>query len=243
MGVSHSGLPAEGRQPSTGLSRWTTRLSAKTTDQTMDRRRFLRAGFVASAASLWPHRSRKAGARADPRAENVLIAYLTRTGNTKAVAEIIREEVEGTMVRIELETPYPENYDEIASQVDRENETGYLPPLKTNVEDIQSYDAVFLGFPTWDMQLPPPMKSFLRDHDLSGRTVIPFNTNGGYGVGNSFRTVDDLCPGAEILDGFSTRGGLERDGVYLAIRGERREEVHAEVADWLERIQRTQPVD
>lgn len=209
----------------------------------MDRRRFLRTGFVATAASLWPHRPRKAGARADPRVENVLIVYLTRTGNTKAVAEIIREELGGKMVSIELETPYPENYDKIVSQVDRENETGYLPPLKTNVEDIQGYDAVFLGFPTWDMQLPPPMKSFLHDHDLSGRTVIPFNTNGGYGVGSSFRTVDDLCPDSQILDGFSTRGGLERDGIYLAIKGKRREEVHAEVTDWLERIQMMQPVD
>jgi flavodoxin len=166
----------------------------------------------------------------------VLIVYLTRTGNTKAVAEIIREEVGGKMVRIELETPYPENYDEIVSQVDRENETGYLPPLKTSVEDIQRYDAVFLGFPTWDMQLPPPMKSFLHDRDLSGRTVIPFNTNGGYGVGSSFRTVEALCPESDILEGFSTRGGLERDGIYLAIKGERRKEVHADVTDWLERI-------
>lgn len=209
----------------------------------MDRRRFLRAGFAATATSLWAHRPRKAGAQAEPRAEHVLIVYLTRTGNTKAVAEIIREDVGGKMVSLDLETPYPENYDQIVSQVDRDNETGYLPPLKTNVEDIRRYDAVFLGFPTWDMQLPPPMKRFLHDHDLSGRTVIPFNTNGGYGVGSSFRTVDDLCPNSRVLDGFSTRGGLERDGVYLAIKGERREEVGADVADWLERIQMMHPTD
>ena len=178
-----------------------------------------------------------------PRAEDVLIVYLTRTGNTKAVAEIIRNEVGGTMVRVEPETPYPENYEKIVSQVDRENERGYVPPLETTVENIQSYDVVFLGFPTWDLQLPPPMKSFLHDHDLSGRTVIPFNTNGGYGVGSSFRTVDDLCPNSEIKEGFSTRGGLERDGIYLAIKGERRNEVHAEVTDWLKRIQMTQPID
>jgi len=147
------------------------------------------------------------------------------------------------MVRVEPETPYPENYEKIVSQVDRENERGYVPPLETTVENIQSYDVVFLGFPTWDLQLPPPMKSFLHDHDLSGRTVIPFNTNGGYGVGSSFRTVDDLCPNSEIKEGFSTRGGLERDGIYLAIKGERRNEVHAEVTDWLKRIQMTQPID
>ena len=209
----------------------------------MDRRRFLQAGVAATAATLWPHGAEETRVQAAPRAEDVLIVYLTRTGNTKAVAEIIRDEVGGTMVRVEPETPYPENYEQIVSQVDRENERGYVPPLKTQVEDIEEYDAVFFGFATWVMQLPPPMKSFLHDHDLSGRTVIPFNTNGGYGVGSSFRTVEELCPESDILEGFSTRGGLERDGIYLAIKGERRDEVHAEVRGWLERIQMTQPVD
>lgn len=209
----------------------------------MDRRRFLQAGLAATAASLWSPSTGEAGVQAEPRAENVLIVYLTRTGNTKAVAEIIREEVGGKMVSLELETPYPEDYDAIVSQVDRENERGYVPPLKTKIEDLGEYDAVFLGFPTWDMQLPPPMKSFLREHDLSGDRVIPFNTNGGYGVGSSFRTVEELCPESDILEGFSTRGGLERDGIHLAIKGKRRKEVRAEVTGWLERIQMTQPVD
>ncbi len=87
------------------------------------------------------------------------------------------------------------------------------------------------------MQLPPPMKTFLSEHDLGGQTVIPFNTNGGYGVGSSFQTIDDRCPDVDVREGFSTRGGLERDGVYLAIKEDRREEARAEVTDWLRRIQ------
>ena len=168
---------------------------------------------------------------------NILILYLTRTRNTRAVAEIIHQEVGGTVVEVEPATPYPEDYDAIVAQVDEENESGYAPPLESNIENVQDYDTVFFGFPTWDMQLPPPMKSFLNKHDLSGKTIIPFNTNGGYGAGSSFQTVADLCPDSRILEGFSTRGGLERDGIYLAIKGERREEVHTEVGDWLQRIQ------
>ena len=168
---------------------------------------------------------------------NVLIVYLSRTENTEAIAQLIHQEVGGTVVALELETPYPEDYAAIVAQVDRENETGYLPPLKTRIENIQDYDTVFLGFPTWDMQLPPPMKSFLNEYDLSGKTVIPFNTNGGYGVGSSFETVEDLCPDANILEGFSMKGGLERDGVLLAIKGERRQEARAEVIEWLRSIQ------
>lgn len=168
---------------------------------------------------------------------DILIVYLSRTGNTEAVAEIIRQEVGGTLVELKLETPYPENYDAIVAQVDRENETGYLPPLKTKIENIQDYDTVFVGFPTWDMQLPPPMKSFLTEYDLGGKTVIPFNTNGGYGLGSSIQQIEALCPECNILEIFSARGGLERDGIYLAIEAERREKVHAKVIDWLQRIQ------
>lgn len=69
-----------------------------------------------------------------------------------------------------------------------------------------------------------------------GKTVIPFNTNGGYGVGSSFQDVSDLATGARIREGFSVRGGLERDGIYLAIEGDRREEVRSQVRVWLKRI-------
>jgi hypothetical protein len=77
--------------------------------------------------------------------------------------------------------------------VARENETGSLPPLKTKIDRIEQYDVVFLGFPTWGMQLPPPIKSFLRQQNLRRKTVIPFNTNAGHGVGSTFQTVRDLC--------------------------------------------------
>lgn len=124
--------------------------------------------------------------------ENVLIVYLSRTENTKVIAEMIQKEVGGAFTELALDMPYPADYNAIVAQVDRENETGYLSPLKTKIENIQNYDTIFLGFPTWDMQLPPPMKSFLNKYDLSGKTVITFNTNGGYGVGSSFKTVEEL---------------------------------------------------
>src|SRR6478672_3725653 len=117
--------------------------------------------------------------------KKILIVYLSRTNNTKAIAEIIQRNVGGTLVALELEKPYPENYHETVQQVVKENETGYLPPLKTKIDSIEKYDFVFIGFPTWDMKMPPPMKSFLHEYNLGGKTVIPFNTNAGYGVGSS----------------------------------------------------------
>jgi flavodoxin len=165
---------------------------------------------------------------------NVLIVYLTRTNNTKAVAEMIHEKVGNSMlVALVPENPYPENYQEIVDQVDRENENDYLPPLKTQIDSIEQYDVVFLGFPTWDMQMPPPMKSFLNQNDFSGKTVIPFNTNAGFGVGSGFDMVKSMCPNASVLEGLSIEGGHERKGIYLAIKDKRAKEVENLVDEWL----------
>ncbi|HEY8388668.1 MAG TPA: flavodoxin [Parasegetibacter sp.] len=168
--------------------------------------------------------------------QKILIVYLSRTKNTKAVAEMIHRKVGGDIVALELVTPYPEDYQTTVAQVVKENETGYLPPLKTKIDSITKYNVVFVGFPTWGMQLPPPMKSFLNQYDLSGKTVVPFNTNGGYGIGSSFETVKKLCPGSKVLEGFSTKGGVERDGILFVMEGDKERQVEAEVQRWLKKM-------
>jgi len=169
----------------------------------------------------------------------VLIVYLSRTNNTKTIAEIIHKNAGGTLVALELEKPYPENYRATVEQVVKENETGYLPPLKTKIDSIQKYDVVFVGFPTWGMKLPPPMKSFLKQYDLSGKTIVPFNTNDGYGIGSSFDTVKELCPKSKILDGFSIRGGTDSDGQARFTKVENAKDAETKVKKWLQEIKLT----
>ena len=173
------------------------------------------------------------------KSDKVLIVYLSRTNNTKAIAEIIHKNVGGTLVALELEKPYPENYRATVEQVVKENETGYLPPLKTKIDSIQNYDVVFVGFPTWGMKLPPPMKSFLKQYDLSGKTIVPFNTNDGYGVGSSFDTVKELCPNSKVLEGFSIKGGTESDGQARLTKVENAKEAETKVKKWLQEIKLT----
>ena len=168
--------------------------------------------------------------------KNVLIVYLSRTKNTKTVAEIIHQKTGGKLVELELKNPYPENYQEIVAQVSKENETGFLPPLKTKIENIGNYDAIFIGFPTWGMQLPPPMKSFLKEYNLKGKTIIPFNTNAGYGIGSSFETVKELAPESKILEGFSIKGGKERDGILFVMKGDKKVKAEKEIQEWLKKI-------
>ena len=173
------------------------------------------------------------------RSDKVLIVYLSRTNNTKTIAEIIHKNAGGTLVALELEKPYPENYRATVEQVVKENETGYLPPLKTKIDSIQNYDVVFVGFPTWGMKLPPPMKSFLKQYDLSGKTIVPFNTNDGYGIGSSFDTVKELCPKSKILDGFSIKGGTESDGQARLTKVENAKDAETKVKKWLQEIKLT----
>jgi flavodoxin len=168
--------------------------------------------------------------------KKILIVYLTRTNNTKAVAEMIQRSVGGTLVALELVTPYPADYHAMVAQVVKENEIGFLPPMKTKIDSIASYDVVFVGFPTWDMQMPPPMKSFLKQYDLHSKTVIPFNTNAGYGVGSGFQTVKELCPNSKVLQEFSIHGGIERDGVLFVMKGEKAKTTEEEVKKWLQTI-------
>lgn len=168
--------------------------------------------------------------------EKILIVYLSRTNNTKAVAELIQKNVGGTLVALELQKPYPDNYQQTVQQVVDENRNGYLPALKTKVDSLEKYDVVFIGFPTWDMQMPPPMKSFLHQYDMSGKTVIPFNTNAGYGVGSGFETVKELCAGSRVLKGFEIKGGIERGGVLFVVKGEKAKKTETEVKDWLQEI-------
>ncbi|WP_290795002.1 flavodoxin [Flavihumibacter sp. UBA7668] len=165
--------------------------------------------------------------------KNILIVYLSRTKNTQAVAQLIHQETGGKLVELELVTPYPENYQQIVAQVSKENETGYLPVLKTKIDSIDKYNIVFIGFPTWGMQLPPPIKSFLNQNSFAGKTIVPFNTHAVYGMGNSIETINKYCPDSRILKPISFEGGKEKEGRFFVMRGKKKEDVASVIRSWL----------
>lgn len=185
--------------------------------------------FVLSSLSGCAHAQTRAN-------KEVLVVYLSRTGNTKVLAEMIHRQVGGAIVSLELRQPYPENYRATVEQVAAENRSGFLPPLKTTINSMERYAVVFVGFPTWGMQLPPPIKSFLKQYNLAGKTIVPFNTNAGYGTGSSFQTLKELCPNSTVLEGFTRKGGVERDGIRLAIKGEVAQQAEREIKEWLRKI-------
>jgi FMN-dependent NADH-azoreductase len=101
---------------------------------------------------------------------------------------------------IEPERPYPEDYFQTVEQARRERDTGFRPALKGKLINLDGYDVVYLGFPIWGETAPPVIRSFLASHKLLGKTLIPFITHGGYGVGDSQKVVAAHAQGARLLD-------------------------------------------
>lgn len=140
----------------------------------------------------------------------VLVAYFTRTGNTRVIARQIRRAQQADLFEIEPAAAYPEDYEETVGQAVRERDSGYRPPLKASLPSVSSYEVVFLGFPIWGETAPPVIRSFLSQHDLSGKTLVPFITHGGYGQGQSMKVVREHAPRASVLNPFVMEADQER---------------------------------
>lgn len=140
------------------------------------------------------------------RVEHILIVYFSRSGNTRRIAELIHQEVGGTLHEILPEVPYPSAYDAVVEQAKVEIQAGYKPALRSTLDDIEAYDTIFIGSPNWWNTVAPPVTTFLSECDLSGKTVVPFCTHGGGGLGRIGRDIAKLCPQSTILSSFETYG-------------------------------------
>lgn len=139
-----------------------------------------------------------------------LVAYFSRSGNTRVVAGLIHRELGADLFEIRPASPYPEDYLATVEQARQERDRNFEPILEAKVSNMAAYDTVYLGFPVWGETTPPVIRSFLKVHDLSGKTLIPFVTHGGYGLGNSQSVLASHAPKAELRRGFSLEADQER---------------------------------
>jgi flavodoxin len=139
-----------------------------------------------------------------------LIAFFTRTGNTKLIAGAVRRNVSADLFEIQPAEPYPEDYEATVAQAEREKLAGYEPPLKQTVGEIGAYATVYLGVPVWGSTAPTVIKSFLSKHDLAGKELVPLITHGGFGAGDSLAVLRRLAPNARLRKPFIIRMDQER---------------------------------
>lgn len=136
----------------------------------------------------------------------ILIIYYSRSGNTRDMAQIIHKRLGGDMVELKTVNPYPEAYRATTEQARRELDSGYLPPLATRIDNIASYDTIVIGSPNWWGTQAMPVRTFLSENNLAGKTVTQFITHEGSGLGRSMDDLRRFCPNATILEGLAVRG-------------------------------------
>ena len=127
-------------------------------------------------------------------------------GNTEVIAEYIKEITGADLFKVEPKVDYPEDYMECIDVAKKEQQNDARPKIKESLDDISSYDTIYIGFPNWWGTLPMPMFTQLEQLDFSDKTVKPFVTHEGSGFGSSQRDLKKLCEGAEIKKGLSIPG-------------------------------------
>lgn len=132
-------------------------------------------------------------------------------GNTEIIAEMIQREVGGDLFEIETKKEYSLDYYECIDEAKKELYNHIRPELKKYVEDISSYDTIFVGYPNWWGTMPMAVVTFLEHYDLSGKKILAFCTNEGSGMGSSEQDLKKICKGASIGKGLSIHGAEAKD--------------------------------
>ena len=141
-------------------------------------------------------------------------------GNTQYMAYVIQETVGADIFRIEPETPYPTDHDKLVDLAKEEQNDNARPKIKDMIENFDTYENIFVGYPNWWGDMPMILYSFFDEYDFSGKTIIPFNTHGGSGFSGTISTIKELEPNAEVLDGKS----ISRNDI---------QDAEQEIVDWV----------
>lgn len=140
-----------------------------------------------------------------------LVAYFSASGVTEKVAKNLSNAIGADLFEIKPEQVYTKadlNWMDKKSRSSVEmNDRSSRPAIATKVENMGQYDAVFVGFPVWWYREPSVIDTFMEAYDFSGKKVIPFCTSGGSGLGDTAKNLQELAPGAKVIDGkkFSPR--------------------------------------
>ena len=146
-----------------------------------------------------------------------------KEGNTKVMAGYIKEFTGADMFEIVAEKSYDMPYDPLTEVAKEEQRKGELPAYKGNPGDLSQYDTVYIGGPIWWGTYPQVMFTFFKDHDLNGKTFIPFTTHEGSGLGSVVEDLEKLYPNATVKHAYSLYGHEVRSSKN-------------KVKDWLEGI-------
>ena len=144
-----------------------------------------------------------------------LVAYFSASGTTAKVAKKMAEAIGADLFEIKPETPYSGadlNWQNKNSRSSVEmNDRSSRPAIAVKVADMPQYDVVFVGFPVWWYREPSIIDTFMESYDFAGKTVIPFATSGGSGLGDSAANMQKLAKGAKVVNGKRFSGSVSSE--------------------------------
>ena len=156
---------------------------------------------MANSKSLIAYFSRKGNNYVDGRIADLPV------GNTEAIAAKIQKLTRSDMFKIETVKSYPKDYTEATNVAQEEKKKNARPGLTEKVENMDAYEVIYIGYPIWWGTIPMAVFTFLEAYDFSGKTIIPYCTHEGSGMGSSERDIRKACPRAKVLPGLAIRGG------------------------------------
>ncbi len=131
---------------------------------------------------------------------SIMMRNGVKLGSCEFVAKVVQETIGGDLFQIETVQQYPLDHDPLVDQAADEKSQEARPELAAQLEDIDQYDTIILGYPNWWADLPMPVYTFLEEYDFTGKTIIPFVTHGGSGFSNTVGTISALQPGATVSE-------------------------------------------
>lgn len=163
-----------------------------------------------------------------PDAQSIII-YFSRSGSTELLASKIQALSDSDVLELVVEDTYSSDYGETVKRANSERGVENSPKLNMNIPDLSQYHTVYLGYPIWGMTLAEPMATFVEDYskNLNGKTVVPFSTNGGYGLGNSVSYIESTL---------NKNGSHVEMKKAFAVAGNKVNQADDELIDWYQNL-------
>lgn len=147
----------------------------------------------------------------------ILVAYFSASGVTAKLAKKLADAAGADLYEIRPETPYTRGdldwTDKNSRSTIEMHNLSFRPPIEGRFERMDEYDTVFLGFPIWWYIAPTIINTFLESYDFSGKTIIPFATSLGSGMGQTNTKLKPSCPGAELKEGRLLNGVQSKEAL------------------------------
>ena len=131
-----------------------------------------------------------------------LLVFFSYTGNTKIIADMIKDKLNCDILEIKTVIPYSEDYDTVVNDEQNSEASNHLPEIQNIDIDLSQYEEIILGTPVWWYRPVPAIRTFLTQNDLSGKIIKPFATNAGW-LGKTFKEIKLLCPNSKVEEGMN----------------------------------------